>query len=605
VKPVTAARGRRTEVLRHTPVNDKVPPALSDDSGSGEPLIRLAVPRDTAHARLPDGRIYAAPPGTPLGEVLRVAYGDGHAQRGPVTAAIVDGRLRELHVPLVADADVTPLTPADADGARVYRRSLAFLLITAAGELFPEAEVVVEHSAPSLAGYFCSVRGRVPFTAEELRALERRMRDIVARDEPISKSTVPIAQALALFQDRGEIDKARLVAHRRKETLVLYELRGRRDYFQGYMVPSTGVLREFALDWAVQGFLLRFPHQAAPLELIPVEPYPRLLGVFEEAAEWLRKLGIGSVGTLNDAIEEGRLPQISLVAEALHEARIARIAADIAAAGDRISVVLVAGPSSSGKTTFSKRLAVQLLANGRRPFPLGLDDYFLDRDLTPRDDLGELDYEALHALDIALFNDNLLQLMSGEPTRLPRYSFLTGRREEGATVSLDPRHVIIVEGIHGLNPALVRDLPPDSVYRVYVSLLTQLNLDRHNRVATSDVRLVRRIVRDAATRGYTAADTIRRWPSVQRGEKLHIFPYQEHGDAIFNSALVYELSVLRPAAEPLLLQVRSGRPEYLEANRLLSFLQWFRPAPIDPVPDNSILREFIGKSILENFRMWG
>jgi uridine kinase len=492
----------------------------------------------------------------------------------------------------------------DADGARIYRRSLAFLLVTAAAEVFPDAEVMIEHSAPTVGGYFCSVRGRAPFSREELRALDARMREIVAADEPIVKSIVPVSEATQLFQQRGETDKARLLAHRRRDTLVLYALRGRPDYFQGYMVPSTGILRGFGLEWFTAGFLLCFPHQARPFEVAHVEPYPRLFEVYEEAGDWLDKLGIRNVGSLNDAIQEGRLQEISLVAEALHEARIAKIASEIIAAGDRIRLVLVAGPSSSGKTTFSKRLAIQLLAGGRHPFPLALDDYFVDREHTPRDERGEIDFEALHALDVPLFNEHLLSLMSGQITNLPRYSFVLGRREVGPTVTLGPDHVIIVEGIHGLNPALVPDLPRSSIYRVYVSALTQLNLDRHNRVSTADSRLVRRIVRDASSRGYGAADTIRRWPSVQRGEKQHIFPYQENSDAIFNSSIVHELAVLRSLAEPLLLQVRTDEPEYVEANRLLSFLQWFRPAPADPVPDNSILREFIGKSILEHFILW-
>lgn len=567
--------------------------------------IRLAPPRDSAQARLPDGRIYEAPPGTTIGEVLAVAAADGHTRSAvPPVAAIVDGRLRELQMPLVGDADVTPVTAADADGARIYRRTLAFLLVTAAGEVFPEAEVIVEHSAPTVGGYFCAVRGQPAFGRGDLRQLEDRMREIVARDEPILKSVAPLTQVIQLFQDRGESDKARLMAHRRKDTLVLYELRGRRDYFQGYMLPSTGALRGFGLEWCPEGFLLRFPHQVSPHELTPTVPYPRLFEVFAEAGQWMDRLGIRGAGALNDAIVEGRLPEVSLVAEALHEARIARIAADIVSAGERVKVVLIAGPSSSGKTTFSKRLAVQLLANGRRPFPLALDDYFVDRELTPRDEHGAFDFEALHALDVRLFNENLLSLMAGQTTTLPKYSFVLGTREGAQTVTLERDHIIIVEGIHGLNPALVPALPAERVYRVYVSLLTQLNLDRHNRVATSDCRLIRRIVRDAATRGYTAADTIRRWPSVQHGEKQHIFPFQEHSDAIFNSSLVHELSVLRIAAEPLLLQVRSETPEYTEANRLLSFLQWFRPAPAEPVPDNSILREFIGGSILENFTLW-
>jgi uridine kinase len=568
------------------------------------PEVRLGAPRATVQARLPDGRILEAPPGTMLNDFVAAALPRAETGSVPAVAAIVDGRLRELRTPLQRDADVTPVLVTDADGARIYRRSLAFLLVTAAAEVFPEADVLIEHSAPTVGGYFCSVRGRAPFSAEDLRQLDARMRAIVAADEPIEKSVLPISEATQLFYDRGELDKARLLAHRRRDTLVLYSLRGRRDYFQGYMVPSTGCLRGFGLEWFTAGFLLCFPHQARPLEVAHVEPYPKLFEVFEEAGEWLDKLGIRNAGSLNDAIQEGRLPEISLVAEALHEARIAKIASEIVAAGDRIRVVLVAGPSSSGKTTFSKRLAVQLLANGRHPFPLALDDYFVDRDLTPVDEHGDADFEALHALDVHLFNEHLLSLMSGHTTTLPRYSFVLGRREPGQTVTLTRDHVIIVEGIHGLNPALVPELPQDVVYRVYVSALTQLNLDRHNRVSTADSRLVRRIVRDASSRGYSAAETIRRWPSVQRGEKQHIFPYQEHSDAIFNSSLVHELAVLRSAAEPLLLQVRTDDPEYVEANRLLSFLQWFRPAPADPVPDNSILREFIGNSILESFRLW-
>jgi uridine kinase len=288
----------------------------------------------------------------------------------------------------------------------------------------------------------------------------------------------------------------------------------------------------------------------------------------------------------------------------MHEARIAQIAAQIAAAGDRIKVVLVAGPTSSGKTTFSKRLAIQLLARGLRPLPLGLDDYFLERDATPLDASGRPDYETLAALDVTLFNEQLLALMDGRSVGLPHYNFLTGKRELGATASIGPDHIVIAEGIHGLNPNLAPSLPPERLYRVYVSALTQLNLDRHNRVSTSDSRLIRRIVRDAAARGYTGRDTLGRWASVTAAEKQNIFVFQEHSDAIFNSALVHELAVLRPLAEPLLLQVPKDTPEFHEANRLLSFLQWFLPAAADPVPSNSILREFLGGSILASFRLW-
>jgi len=519
-------------------------------------------------------------------------------------AAVLNGRLRELTEPVWRDSDVAPVGLADADGARIYRRSLVLLLVTAAAEVFPEAEVHIEHAPSSAAGFFCEVRGRAPFSAAELAAVERRMREVVACDAVIERGRRPIAELEVLFRERGEDDKARLVAHRRKGDLMVYGLRGRWDYLQGHMVPSAGYLRHFRLQAYPPGFMLFFPHQSRPDAVEAASPYPKLFAVFEEAGRWLERLGIRCAGALNDAIVAGRLPEVSLVAEALHEARIAEIAAEIAAAGERIKVVLVAGPSSSGKTTFSKRLAVQLLARGRRPFPVAIDDYFVDREQTPRGPDGRPDFESLTALDVPLFNRQLRELMAGQPVTLPQYDFVSGRREVGPTVELEPDHVLIVEGIHGLNPGLVPELPADRLFRVYVSALTQLNLDRHNRVSTSDSRLIRRIVRDAATRGYSAAQTLERWEAVTRAEKQNIFPFQENSDAIFNSALVHELAVLRPLAEPLLLRLSPEQPGYLEARRLLSFLQWFVPAPGDPVPDNSILREFVGGSILERFRLW-
>ncbi len=552
-------------------------------------------------ARLSDGRIFEAPPGTPLADILCAAARPGDAL---AVAAIINNRLAELTTPLLHDADVQPITLTETDGTRIYRRSLVFVLVSAVRELYPQAAIFVEHAAATAGGFFCEVAEREPFNQDELDQIETRMRAIVAADLPFTKTQVPIGKAIALFQARGEDDKVRLLAHRQKDTLVLYQMNGYQDYLQGYMVPSTGYLTAFALHAFPPGFLLQFPHVDSPGTLTPYAPYPKLFAVFEEYSHWLNRLNIRGAGALNDAIAGGRLVELSLVAEALHAARLARIAADIAAQRERARVVLIAGPSASGKTTFSKRLAIQLLANGLRPFPLALDDYFMDRARTPRDANGQYDYETIAALDVALFNEHLLALMAGRPVRLPRYNFVTGQREPGPTISLGANDILIVEGIHGLNPDLVPGLPPDCVYRVYVSALTQLNLDRHNRVSTTDTRLIRRLVRDAATRGYTAAQTLGRWESVTRGEKLYIFPYQENSDAIFNSALVHEMAVLRPLAEPLLLQVRHDTPQYVEANRLLSFLNWFRPAPAAPVPDNSILQEFINPTggILANLK---
>jgi uridine kinase len=577
--------------------------------------IRPALPRPNVLATFPDGRILEAPIGTPVGEIVRVLGEFAPSELpvqgtpspedvAPIVAVMLNGRLRELTTALTEDSEIAPVTTAESDGVRIYRRSLAFLLVTAASEVFPGVEVSIEHSASTVGGYFCEIQGREPFTQTDLARIEARMREIVAADAPIAKAPMSVGDAMVLFRKRGEVERVRLMAHRWKETVVLHTLRGRQEYFQGYMVPTVGCLKYFGLHAFPPGFLLQFPHQSRPTEIAPLVPYPKLFSVFEEAGHLLDRLGVRSTGALNDAVASGRLAEVSLVSEAIHEARIARIASDIAAPGDRVKLVLIAGPSSSGKTTFSKRLAVQLLANGRRPFPIGLDDYFVDRDKTPRDASGQYDYECLEAVDVALFNEQLLSLMAGRTTGLPRYLFKTGRREKGETVTLGPDDIMIVEGIHGLNPALVPSVPQECIYRIYVSALTQLNLDRYNRVSTTDCRLIRRIVRDAATRGYNATQTLRRWDMVTRGEKQYIFPFQENSDAIFNSALVHELAVLRPLAEPLLLQVRHETPEYTEANRLLSFLKWFVPASPDPVPDNSILREFIGGSIMENIKRW-
>ena len=562
--------------------------------------VKLSQPRQTAQVWLADGRVYEGPVGTPLETFLRAA--EPHPAV-PIVAAIVDGQLRELTYHVESDVEVTPVSMATGDGMRIYRRSLSFLLIAAAHELFPQAQVIVDHSVP-FGGYHCRLEGRTPLTQEELAQLEEHMRSIVATDAPIRKERIPLHDAVALFRERGDDDKIRLLSYRQKDYLTTYKLRGVRDYFHGYMLPSTGYLRWFALRDYPPGFILQYPRETEPLRLQPFLEYSKLGAVFHEYGDWTKVIGVPDVGALNQTIESGRIGEVVLVAEALHEQRIARIAYDVAQRRGEIRLVLIAGPSSSGKTTFAKRLAVQLMANGVHPVALGLDDYFVDREHTPRDENDEYDFEALEALDLALFNEQLLQLMDGQEVMLPHYNFRTGRREPGETLRLTPDHVILIEGIHGLNPDLVPQVPPERLYRIYVSALTQLNVDRHNRVPTTDTRLIRRIVRDATSRGYTAQQTIARWASVRRGEKRNIFPYQEHADVMVNTALVYELAVLKPFVEPLLLQIERGAPGYVEARRLLAFLKWFLPCKPDLVPDNSILREFIGGSILQDFRPW-
>ena len=566
---------------------------------SDQALIYKAEPRNTAQVWFDDGRVFEGPVGAHLEDFVQAAGADPQA---PTVAALIDMELRELAYRVDGDIEVTPVTMAHSDGLRIYCRSLVFLMVTAVQELFPEADIYVDHSL-TFGGYFCQVYHHEPFTVEELAQIEARMREIVLADEPIRKERVPLSDAIALFSARGDEDKVQLLSRRRKEYLTLYQLRGYRDYFGGYMVPSTGYLSVFALQRYLPGFILRFPRSDAPMQLQPFVDYPKLVGVFREYADWLALMGIRDVGALNEAIGGARVREIVLVAEALHEQRVARIAEEIGARRDQVRLVLIAGPSSSGKTTFSKRLSIQLLANGLRPFALEMDNYFLDQDKTPRDENGDYDFESLAALDLDLFNQQLLHLLEGEEVLLPRYNFKAGKQETGTAVRLRSDHVVIVEGIHGLNPELVRQVPADRVFRVYVSALTQLNIDKHNRVPTTDTRLIRRVVRDAAQRGYTADQTIGRWESVRRGEKRWIFPFQENADAMFNSSLVYELSVLKPQAEPLLLQVRPRTPAYVEAKRLLAFLDWSEPLTPDLVPDNSILREFVGGSILMDFHV--
>jgi uridine kinase len=393
--------------------------------------------------------------------------------------------------------------------------------------------------------------------------------------------------------------------HRRKMYVTLYNLGEHVDYHHGYMVPATGYLKWFEIVASNGGFTLRFPRRSAPTTLAPMEEYPQLLNAFRQYGNWLQRLGIESVGSLDDAIQAGRSREIILVSEALHEQHIASIARQIAEKKDNARLVLISGPSSSGKTTFSRRLVVQLLALGLSPFALELDNYFVDREATPKDETGQFDFETIGALDLEKLGSQLQALIAGEQVQIPHYNFKEGRQVDGDVVRLRPGQLIILEGIHGLNPRLIPASLSAQSYKIYASALTQLNLDRHNRVSTTDTRLIRRIVRDARERGYSAAQTISRWESVRRGEKRHIFPYQENADVMFNSALAYELSVLRPLIEPLLRQVPHGTPEYIETKRLLAFVEWFLPVDMEWVPDNSILREFVGGSILKDFKVWG
>jgi uridine kinase len=430
------------------------------------------------------------------------------------------------------------------------------------------------------------------------------MRKFVDENLSFHRIKVPLEEGIRYFEEQGYKSKVRLMKHRKKDYITLYQLGDHLDYHHGYMVPSTGYLKWFSLLSKDDGFILSFPRRKEPTFLQPVPEYHTLLDVFQQYGAWLQRLGIDSVGALNDAIQNDQIRKIILVSEALHEQHIADIAGQIQQKSDELNVILIAGPSSSGKTTFSKRLTIQLLARGISPFPMEMDNYFVDREKTPRDEDGEYNFESIEAVNLDRLSEDLLRLIAGESVQIPRYNFQTGRSEPGEIIQLRPAQIIILEGIHGLNPDLLPGFPQQGTYRIYVSALTQLNLDRHNRVSTTDTRLIRRIVRDAWERGYTAKETIDRWESVRRGEKECIFPFQDNADAMFNSALAYELSALKSLAEPILRQVPHNTPAWIEAKRLLAFLEWFLELDVEMIPDNSILREFLGGSNLKDFQLW-
>ncbi len=566
-----------------------------------EPKILPTQPRTTAQVKFSTGQVLEGPLNATVEQFVVAA--NFPANPKPV-ACLVEGLLRELTYRVDRDLNVQVLTLADSDGMRVYRRSLSFLLVVATHELFPEARILIDYGL-NFGALYCEVEGRPMFSEVELKRIEARMRELVEANLPIVKKRISLEEAEAIFTKRNAADRLALLKARRKPYVTTYTLNSFTGYMHGYKVPSTGYLDLFSLDLYHRGFVLRYPRTHLPTQIQPQVNYPKLVGVFDEYGDWMKKLGIPDVGSLNRVITKGNIVEMMLVAEALQEQRIAQIATLLSSVHDRVRLVLISGPSSSGKTTFSKRLAIQLLAHGIRPLAIGLDDFIVDRAYTPRDEDGDFDYESLYSLNLELFNKTLLRLMQGETVILPRYNFFTGKSEAGKAISISADHMILIEGIHGMNPDLVPSIPAESVFRVYVSALTQLNLDRHNRIPTTDTRLIRRIIRDNSHRGYTAKDTISRWPKVRRGEYTWIFPYQENANIMFNSALVYELAVMKPLVEPLLLQIKPGKPEYIEANRLLSFLDWFEPCSTELVPRNSLLREFIGDSILHDYSAHG
>ena len=514
-----------------------------------------------------------------------------------IVAARVDNVLRDLQTP-VGDFHTIELVDTRSEfGRRIYRRSVVFLLIMAVRELYPEAEVVVQFTAHK--GLYCAIQSPFDVTESVVRELEQRMREIVAENRLIVKKRLQREEVVQLFKKSEQIEKANLVMSLETEKASLYYCGEFYDYLFGPMVSATGILDKFALDAMPDGVLLRTPEPSAP-EIVPAfKEQPKFGSILMEAERWASVLHCDYVSDLNRYIRRGEVADIIHVSEALHEKKIAEIADHIASNIKELRLILIAGPSSSGKTSFAQRLRIQLRVNGIEPVSISLDDYFRNWEDTPRTKDGAYDFENIGALDVELFNDHLVRLLNGEEVILPHYNFLTGKREVGSEhLSIAPTSPLIVEGIHGLNEALTASVPRGKKFKIYISALTQLNIDAHNRIPTTDARLLRRMVRDYQFRGAYALKTLRQWPDVRAGEEKNIFPFQEEADAMFNSALIYELAVLKRYAVPLLEMVPRDVPEYTKANRLLDFCRCFSDITEEyDIPNNSLLREFIGKSI--------
>ena len=532
----------------------------------------------------------------PAGTPFRVIAAD-HQAEIPHDILLVnrDGKLRELHKVLDRDCTLSFITAADKPGRQTYERSAILLMLKAFYDTVGRENVeriTVEFSLSN--ALFCRAKGQFTPDKALLERVEARMRELAAQALPIEKRSVNIDDAVAMFRACGLEDKARLLSYRINSHVNVYTLDGFTDYFYGYMVPDTGYLKWFALEPFADGFILRLPDQADPEKLGDFKPPMKVFQAMHEAEDLSAVLHISDVGKMNDVISRGQATQMILSHEAMMEKQIGDIAHEIAARKG-VRFVMIAGPSSSGKTTFSHRLSTQLIACGLRPHAIATDNYFRNRADTPRDERGEYDFECLGAMDVEGFNRDMNRLLNGETVEMPTYNFIKGVREyNGETLTLGENDVLVIEGIHCLNDEFSKALPKESKYRIYISCLTTLNVDDHNRIPTTDARLLRRIERDARTRGYGARATIKMWPSVRRGEEENIFPYQDSADTVFNSALIYETALLKPYVEPLLFGVPHDCPEYLEAKRLLKFLNYFLPLPADNVPKTSLLREFVG-----------
>ncbi len=542
-----------------------------------------------------DGNLYNYEDGT---TVYEIAKDFAQKYEYDIILAICDGKLCELSHVMTENCKLSFLTTASHTGNECYRRSVTFMMLKAFYKVAGHENVEklsIQHSVSK--GYYCQVYGNVTIDKDFVHRLKKEMMNLVKRDILITKETVSTAKAMERFQLHGMKDKVHLLKYRRSSATKIYKMEGFEDYFYGYMAYSTGKLKYFDIFPYEDGFVLQMPVKESPRVVPLFEPKAKVFHVLKEATLWAEMLGVSTIGQVNDKITDGTIHDIMMIQEALQEKKIADIATEIAARKD-IKAVMIAGPSSSGKTSFSHRLSIQLIAQGLRPHPIPVDSYFVDRVRTPLDEEGKMDYEVLEAVDIEFFNRQMKALLEGEKVELPDFNFISGKREfHGKYLQMGEDDILVIEGIHCLNDRLSYSLPEDKKFKIYVSALTPLNVDEHNRIATADWRLLRRIVRDVRTRGTSAENTIEMWNRVRRGEEKNIFPYQEEADAIFNSAMVYELSVLKTYAEPALFRVNENAPEYLEAKRLLKFLDYVLGLPKDYVPQNSILSEFVGGSI--------
>ncbi len=542
------------------------------------------------------------------GKTVRIAFGEtlfdialkhDPGLKHPVIGAIVNNTLKELSYSVTGECEVEFIDRTDPNGLSAYLRSLIFVMCKAVNDIFPECRLYVLHAISK--GYYCELsdgHGKNLLDRKTISEIKEKMKEIISEDIPFERFKTESEKAIKLFVSQGLDDKELILRQRKRIYTSVYKLDGIVNYLYGFLAPSTGSLNVFNLTEYFGGMLLQLPSATQPDKVVEQTPQNKLFDIINEHSKWVKLLDVENVGKLNQQIIEKKAGNLIKIAEALHEKKVADIA-DLISDRKGVKLVLVSGPSSSGKTTFSKRLSIQLQVAGFKPLVISLDDYFVDREHTPKDANGEYDFESIEAIDIKLFNENLLNLFKGEEVEIPKFDFQTGKRTAGQKLKCGSNNIIVVEGIHGLNPKLTLRISNDLKFKIYVSALTQISIDRHNRIPTTDNRLIRRIVRDYNYRGHTALATLKRWPSVRAGEEKNIFPYQEEADIMFNSALLYEFSVLKKFAEPIINEVPENAREYAEAMRLLKFLSFFLPITNEDIPNTSIIKEFIGGSSFE------